>query len=294
VATPLDNASQGVKSYPELGLEALRRRHDGPYGLWLLARSIDREGSGRVDRRELWHATRDTLGVTRQTFGRWLKAGDGLYFLTPYHPRTVYLVGIFRVVTWYGLRLRRPPVLIPTSRLQSRKGWRTELLASFLAGKPKTISQRRLSEMCGVSDRTVRDYLKRDGRIKRQSNFLLSARPVPPRVVPELARAGFFRAFMGGRWRMLKRLPSTLWIDDRDQPRVCARGILNRQPVMSSFLTAGGATSRLFFEDPKAQARRLNRLQDDEVMFALTKDEGSSGARLWRGFQGVNGKVVAC
>ena len=281
--------SAEVKSYPGLNLAALNYRHEGPYRLWLLARHLDREGSGRVSARELRRFVRDNLGVTRQTLIRWFKAGDDLFWYQRDEER-LHLRSLFFVADFYGVRLQPQPVRLSLDTFANLSNFRAALVGSFFAKRPKTISQATLANLTGKTARTVRRYLERIEGLQKQHNAMISERAPSCAEDPDYKSRGYFLGSVGGKQVLLKYLPATYYAPGE----LCAFGMVKKHRKVTSLSTAGGAMpERCFYGNPKAASRRLNGLQEGETIFILHKKPlQPSGCRLWRGFTQVNGGLA--
>ena len=287
-----------VKSYAEISLEAMKRRLEGQYRFWLLARHLDPEGGGRVMIRDLRQfLVRHNL-CDRKTLHRALRHPS--IFWTTYSG-VLKLVSVLKVADELGVELRRRPVLLPLAAFASMKDLRDVFVASYLSGKPRTFAIQTLAELTGRTRRSVSRYLE-SRRVGRTPNAMTSVRRPSRYLHPDLAKQGYFHTRVKGRWILVKRMPNTYQTDLETAPR----GMTVKQTRRSSFSTEQspssedeppsspeegacsgprGMTHRLYYRKPQAANRALQSLSPGETVYTLSSGRHDDlGFQLWRGW----------
>lgn len=139
--------NQLLKTFPDIGAKCIQTKSDLPYRLWLLFRQKHPVG---------WLTTQDafteSLWNRRQT-KRWLDQGEGTFWT--FYENRIYLKGIVKVCKTLNVRLFNPPVFLPLDKVKNLCTFRAFSFASWFAQKPRTISQKKLSEIFGRSVRTL-------------------------------------------------------------------------------------------------------------------------------------------
>jgi len=271
-----------VKSYLELNLEAMRRRQERPYMVWLILRHLDRQGSGWVFARDLRRFMEKHRLCHRQTLWRALKQGEGKLWIRS-GARLSYK-GLLELALDWGLELRRHPVYLPIEGFGALARFRRALVASFFANKERIISHRRMGELVGRTARSVARYL---AGIEKHANVMLTARPIDS-VHIDLAKQGYFRTRIGDKWVLCKRLPNTYYWGAETAPF----GLVKHGHTL---LTDQGAMRRVFYDKPKAAGRAIQGLQEGERVFV--KIDGQIdfwGAQAWEGWGRTLGMTAPC
>ena len=290
--------SMTLKTYPELSLAVMRRRLEPAYRVWLLARHIDGPGRGAIAVRDLYSfvALHGLFG--RRTLARTLKHPSPLWHV---EGSQLYLTGVLKLAEFLGVKLRHPPVRIPLADFGSTETLRAAFVASFMAGKPRTIAIDTLAALTGRSRRTIVRYLH-SPHITKSPNVMRSVRRPSADLDPSLADQGYYRGRVNGRPCLVKRMPNTYETDLETAPRGMARKERQRPSCLSaegpsdgeesgSSPTEGnsspypGAPRRLYYCDAKRASRALQSLSPQETIYVeCTGRQAASGARLWRGY----------
>lgn len=152
----LNNYPSDVKCWPLLGLAAIRAKMGGAWRLWVLLRSLDTTGSGKVSRANML-AYLDSLGLDERQRRRWtaqaveiglICASRGVY----------YLAGLARGAAILGCdHVGRPARL--SAGVLVRPGWRAYVWAAYLASLgDRPVSQLVKCQITGVDPRVQRNY----------------------------------------------------------------------------------------------------------------------------------------
>ena len=157
-----------VKVHPGLAAAALQHRAALPYGLWLLARSLDGDRSdARGDGRITYDALRDatvSMGWSYDKFRRAFNLACELEMFIRANG-AVYIRGLLTVARMLGAEsVGALPVAVPTDALSKVATWHDALLASFHAGRrvePLPITTRTVKALTGVPVRTQYDRVRR-------------------------------------------------------------------------------------------------------------------------------------
>ncbi len=294
----MGNPCNDIKSYPELNLEVMRRRMEPQYRVWLLARYLDRIGGGYVRTKVLRRFVIEHGLFTRKTLYRALEGPSPLWRRSY---SLLYLTSVRHVAAYLEVELRSEPVLLPLTAFESMHALRSAFVASFMAGKPKTIAIATLCRLTGRTRRVVRDYLNSQ-HITKTPNAMVSARSPSPHLDPGLAAKGYFHTRRHGKYLLVKRMPNTYESDLETAPRGITRKKLRKPsyPTVSPPPAVedpagcsgedlrdplGGAPHRCYYREPKAASRALQALSPRETIYTLSEGETDAlGFQLWRGY----------
>jgi len=181
-----------LKLHPELARNAIRHTtavdQDGEriapftdrcYRLWTLARHIDTAGSGRitVDRLKAGIARHKWTGLSRRSFRRIVRAGDGIFWQDTGH--TLRIAGLAYVCEKLSVdKLRRSPVLVEVRWGKTLRAFRAACYGGMFSGEMSNpISRATLERLTGRSRRTLLDYERAmAGRLHKKENAVLTAR----------------------------------------------------------------------------------------------------------------------
>ena len=287
-----------IKSYPDLSLAVMRRRLEPQYRFWLLARHLDPKGSSRIpikrlrtflvqhhlcDRKTLFRALNQP-SIFWVKYGRWLK-----------------LRGVLKIADALDVELRSQPVMLPLACFCSLRELRAAFVASYFAGKPRTIAIDTLAILTGRTRRSIIRYLD-SSHVKRTRNAMSSVRRPSRHLHPDLAKEGYFHTKVDGRYRLVKRMPNTYETDLETAPR----GITRKQTRRTSLSTEetpppgdeprsspeggassgpGGSPRRLYYRKQRAANRALQSLSPGETVYTLCPGrQDALGFQLWRGY----------
>jgi len=265
-----------VKSYPEISLEAMRRRLEPQCRVWLLARHLDRPGRGRVTIKYLRHFVRQQRLFGLRALERAI-AQDSVF----YHQFRGYLEthALQKVAGALDVELRDRPTLLPLVAFTSMLRLRQAFVASFFAHKPRTIAIATLVMLTGRSRRTVSRYLKSE-HIVKTPNAMICRRDPTLDLTPEMAQEGYFHGRVAGKTVLLKRMPNTY--ETTLEPAAFGRVKAQR---LSSLSTPPGGFNRRYFSHPKGAARALQALQPYHTLYLLSGNcFDDMGSQLWRGY----------
>lgn len=294
----MDIFSTTAKSYPELNLEVMRRRMEVQYRVWLLARELDRHGRGCVSIGALRKFMRHHGICTRKTLYRALE-GPSTFWRR--NRDRLWLTSVRKAAASLEVGLRSEPVLLPLTAFYSMQALRCAFVASFMAGKPKTIAIATMMSLTGRSRRIVQGYLNSQ-HITKTPNAMSSVRKPTPHLDPGLAEQGYFHTRVGHRTVLVKRMPNTYESDLEQAPRGITRK-KQRKPSYStvpppppvedptgcsgdgSYDRPGGAPHRRYYREPKGAARALESLSPHETAYTLRKGATDAlGFQLWWGY----------
>lgn len=265
-----------VKSYPEISLEAMRRRLEPQYRVWLLARHLDRPGRGWVSIKYL----RQFVSSQRLFGLRVLERAIAKPCIF-YHQFNGYLElhAMQKVAYALDVEVRDRPTLLPLDAFASMLKLRQALVASRFAHKPRTIAIDTLVMLTGRSRRTVSRYLQSE-HIVKTPNAMICQRDPTLDLTPEMAQEGYFHGRVAGKTVLLKRMPNTY--ETTLEP--AAFGRVKKQRLSPSSTPSGGFDRR-YFSHPKGAARALQALQPYHTLYLLSGNcFDDMGSQLWRGY----------
>lgn len=276
-----DYPEPSVKSYPEISLEAMKRRQEPQYRVWLLARHLDKRGAGWCELGDL----RSFIGAhglfTIRTLRRALSPPN------PYFHKVgsrVYLASAQKIARSLEVTLRMHPVWIPLADLGSLATLRSVLVASLFAQSPRTIAQETLASLSGRCSRTVRRYLD-SHHVHSTQNAMLSRRSPSYRLDPQLAKDGFFHTIVDGDRCLLRRLPNTYQSD----LQIAAFGIVKYKRPNTCSPTRRDLARR-YFDKAKAAFRAMQSQSPHSTVYLLSPGHRvRSKHRLWLGYTRVPG-----
>lgn len=256
-----------VKIQPVPGMVAIKAKLGGAWRLWSLAHLVDKNGSGKVSRAELFGFL-DRLDVDERQRRRWiaeaLRAG-----LIRQDGKNYYLAGLARMAAAVGSASVGLSAWVRADDLV-RPGWRGLVWSGYLCtlGPGAVISQDTKAEITGVDPRTQRNYqASQPGQaIINLAERGYTKRPAEAeKLVAGLADVSGRPYFVTHEGRIFQRLP-----DSRIVPTYQARaGKWGRsrkaQAVLNFSLLAQRDPEqprRLFYKSEKAIRRAVKRLQD--------------------------------
>lgn len=124
-----------AKIWPEMAIASWQsNRRSGAYRLWILAKTIDTEGSGVVTYTAI-RGEAEELGVNKRTWRRWISDAlelgffekldrrSGLAYRIVSHERGAEILGLSRITSRF--------TTLPTKRL-FKKGWKAHAWAAYL------------------------------------------------------------------------------------------------------------------------------------------------------------------
>ena len=141
--------------WPSMGVSSWITKRGGAYRLYVLARSLDPNGSGHISTDAL-KAAAVKFGVHHRTVDRWMSSAlnCGIFEKKPGDILRVHSQStVLRILG--GREIDKSKVIIPLKSL-FKNGWRARVWAAYLKanhnGKP--ISQKKLEEITGIPVRT--------------------------------------------------------------------------------------------------------------------------------------------
>lgn len=306
------SADDGVRHYPTLGLAARRAGESKLYRDWLVARFLDVNGSGWCDEAELRQALTDESSPLRCFSPRQWRThrseGEGRYWTLEAardgSTRLRYTSARELAKRLDSGPLTGNPVVVPTDVLAASLGdFNGYLLKGFHAGRQGVegegapISRAVMSEMAGVSVRTLQRYDKRTG-VRAIPNYEIGeewGENSAQEAAWESGNAVFkFVDHKGvcGRPRqayVARQLPNTYVSKDLD---TAPRG---RQRKINKYLRNAcdhGAQAnsegleRVFHTSAKSISRSVKKCESNRSVY-WRSGKSHSGAGLWHRFKRV-------
>ena len=187
-----------VRVDPALAVAVRKGRHEKGYAIWLLARTLDQAGRGRVDRESL-AALAERAGLSHKRWTRWLQDATRAGFVSVGRRGFVRLASLERVCLQLGVDgLPGLPVETPAT-LDKIGRWRAQLWAAWHAGRSRQpdvpIARATMQRATGLPARTQRVYELR-ARVRRRQNLAIDTdHPLTPEAAEAWARAA--REFRG-------------------------------------------------------------------------------------------------
>lgn len=266
----------GVKSYPEISLEVMRRRLEPQYRVWLLARHLDPGGRGCVTVGQLHRFVSRHHLCGPRVLQRAL-AHESVFFTR--HHDDLWLRGLLKVARSLEVELHDRPTWIPLDDLSSMQRFRQALVASYFAHKPRTVAIDTLAALTGRSRRSVARYLSSEHVVKTP-NVMYSRRDPNTPLTPEMAQEGYFHSRLAGGTILVKRLPNTYETDLEP----AAYGKVKQQRL-SACSTPTGHLDRLYYAHPQGAARALQSLSPHRCLYLRSYNcFDDLGFQLWRGY----------
>jgi len=288
------------KIHPNLGLNAMIKRLDRPYRIWVLARSLDPQGSSYVRLSTI----RDLIdhenmrGLSPATFKKLIKSGHGIFwnfFKKPDGSEWLQLIGLERVCLALEVeRLRYTPVPFEYRWARSLRAFRSAIYASIFPsgddfGRP--ISRRILEKITGKKARTQQRYDKYAGVEKKKN---AQATGIAWKKGDTNIPAGFTVDYVRGKLELLKRMPNSYKTSFKKTARGMTRRV-NRALRSESLRSGEGQTNarhKLFYGAYKSAERRIQSNNErPDFLFVKTKKESRGGTSLWNGITKMEGKV---
>lgn len=287
-----------IKTYPELNLEVMRRRLEDQYRFWLLARHLGRQGGHRIPIKRLRAFVTQHVICTRKTLFRALSRPSIFWEKYGYYLK---FRGVLKVADALDVEFRSKPVMLPLACFSCLRELRGAFVASYFAGKPRTIAIDTLAMLTGRSRRTIIRYLQ-SSHIKKTPNVMTCRRDPILDLTPEMAKEGYFHGRVAGKNILLKRMPNTYETDLETAPR----GITGKQRRRNSFYAGEkqvpprredgpnsprGSTCtrepprRLYYHKLAGANRALQSLRPNETVYSLSAGQSDDvGSQLWRGW----------
>lgn len=169
-----------VKFMPLVGMKSFRiSEAGGAWRLFVLAKNLDRDGLGKIERDDL-KAYAKELGISEKQFTRWMNAARGYDLFTDVQRKSgewmLILTSNQKAAAVFGCEVKDRPVILP-AKLLFGKGWRGYVFASwqaaFTGNGEKLVSQKKQAEITGISEQVQRQYNKEAGVISR-TNYAIS------------------------------------------------------------------------------------------------------------------------
>lgn len=163
------NANEGVKHYPSLGVAALEQKLTGCYQIWLIALHLESEQDGKLHLPRLRQFVSEKLGWSDRHLRRILAQGEGQFWKRGSSNRLFRIGAKSLAVSLGTARVDGYPIILPSSVLTAGRGdFNAHLFAAFHSGrrKSKPISQEKIEDKTGISERTQRHYCQK-ARVRR-------------------------------------------------------------------------------------------------------------------------------
>jgi hypothetical protein len=206
---------QDIKIWPSVGLAASQNKRGGAWRLWVLARNLDREGSGVVSKRDLYDYL-DSLGCHPRTRRRWVRAAKESGIICEAKNEAGERIYILRssgkaAAALGAVKIGRPVTIKGGATKLLENGWTAHLWGGWTAAKngyqenPKPISQETKRQLTGVAPRTQRKYQRISGS-KSIANY--APRPdIDTAHVDSLNDVTGWTFFVDGEGNTNQRLP---------------------------------------------------------------------------------------
>lgn len=201
-----------VRVDPALAVAVRKARQEKGYAIWLLARTLDRAGRGRVEREAL-AALAERAGLSRKRWTRWLLDAVRAGFVNAGRRGFVRLASLERVCLQLGVDgLPGLPVETPAT-LDTIGRWRAQLWAAWHAGRSRQpdvpIARATMRRLTGLPARTQRVYEQRAHVRRRQNLAIDTEHPLSPEAAEAWVRAA--REFRGrpGAFAIYRKIRST-------------------------------------------------------------------------------------
>lgn len=271
-AKAADDLNQ-AKILPLLGIKADQDKGGGAWRLWVLAKYIDRVGSGIIYRKDLEESAQK-FGIHSRSLARWLADSikrKWLVDITRRDHKTLYrIVNPAHVAEGLGITRAGSSWAVIDIRQILGEGWKPIVWASFLAGLPGPVSRETLFELTGVPVRTQTHY-ESQSSIQYTHNIAVSNRPADHTEGMQEAHSSAFEFtdYKRGRKTFTAwRLPDTRHVPIFVASRTGSRGRLrkiNHTLSNTSLLSEQQASSedvvRLFYDDYKKAERCVRQLR---------------------------------
>ncbi len=265
------------------------RKASGALRLYVLARTLDRAGSGVVDPKEL-HQAAQALRVRPRTFAAWKSDALRLGIFEVLNEWTLRVVSQDRVFKLLNCQnVDKTTVIIPLNFL-FRKGWRARVWAAYLKANhhdTNLISQQKLQELTGVSVSAQKNSLHKHYRSTRQIGVTNEPADKVAMLNEHTSPGKYFKfrdKQQGNRVVAAVNLPSIKKVSNKTA-KTAGRGrriaILARlarfglgciNKPLSNSLQPNKTVTRLFYSTPKQQ-KRARRLT--QAMSKLPQDPDS-------------------
>jgi hypothetical protein len=266
-----------IKTYPLLSRAILCDKKEVVcYLVWCVGRNWH-DGVGGIPIDEL----RKMFKYSEQRFKQIIANGNDKYWSAPNKEGVIYFTGQRKLHERFQAPAYKHPALIPLSDTASIGKFKAALFATLFADNETTITHETLAKMYGVTRQTIIRWVKQAG-ITVTTNGMVTNKPIEDAVDPELAAEGYYRAWVNGTRRMVKKLPNTY-----SAPKIETTpfGQTKRNGVSSS-TKAAGAPRRIYYANTKGIIKRLHGLSCQDRIYRLTEILTDDGRRLWEGYSG--------
>lgn len=194
-----------IRIWPLFLISAVRSQHGGAARLYFIARSLDKKGTGSIDRKDLYEFT-DRLGIDPRQRRRWLKDAFNSGLLRRYKRHFVYC-SLAKAALILGVDHIGKPVKVDSQGLVSH-GWRSLVWDGYLATlNSRPVSQAQKEKITGVHPRVQRLY-QAGGQSTRRYNFA-TVRGLKPDQIQGSAEVTNRHIFISRRGKIVQRLPDT-------------------------------------------------------------------------------------
>jgi len=169
-----------IKIWSKVAISAWQNNAGGGYRAWRMAHHIDRDGSGRVYKRDLYDFI-SNLGVHPETRRRWVNQALDLGIFSEAiddHGVIYYLSSLANAAIVFGCRKIGKPASVVASDLVNR-GWRSVVWAAYNTNINGPMSQEKKEVETGVPARTQREYLS-NVEVEKNKNYARRDLPADP------------------------------------------------------------------------------------------------------------------
>lgn len=254
-----------LRVYAGLAAAALKGHQTAAYGIWTLARSIDRTGGGWVLDSDLRSAAAALADWDDRKYRRARADAVGLGLIIVADGR-LYLCSLENAAYRLGAqRIGHTPIGVDVRTLAKVKTWRAALRDSFLAGqRPNPISQKTIQVATGLTPRTQYSYSKMNRRAVRViHNFARVQKRFTPAFferTKEFIPGAYLKG--GDLWT---QLGNTYDVDDNAYRRLRPGRTRRAQSGLNVLVNDGAGErttrpARMYYETRQAASDTLKRI----------------------------------
>jgi hypothetical protein len=263
--------------WPSMGVSSWITKRGGEYRLYVLARSLDPNGSGHIES-DVLKAAAMQLHVKPRTFAAWMSGAVSCGVFEKLHDGILRIPSQAKLLRVLGGReIDKSKVIIPLRSL-FKNGWRSRVWAAYLKANHngKNISQKKLEDITGIPVRTQKS-LGRYISSKRQIGITDRTADSVPGMNEYTTRGKAF-VFVDPQRKNARvaaiHLPSVKTVSDRNA-RIAPAG--RRTAILADLQRHGLACTTWLLSFQQADNRTVNRLfystpKQQKTAIRLTQD----------------------
>ncbi len=272
--------SDSIKTYPDLSFAAIRLRKHRQLRLWYLLYDLDKQGGGRIEKKEAYAALKDVMSY--EVFRTTLLSGTGDFWeIRTRHPKRgggvlIELRGLANVAWALSVdKLRKSPALVPLKAFSKMSEFRAFIYATWFNNEESNpISRKTLRQLAGISAPTQVEYDK-----KTSTSVTKNVCVIGPKkgVVPtDMQEGGYYITEVKGQLQLCKRLPNSYFCD---LPSASRGRIRKANYLLSARRRVGrdNVFERRYFQDPRSWGK--SRKSRANLSYVYAGDFGAT--RLW-------------